>query len=149
MFKTYLWSRLSPTTCSCISAINSLASSTTASGGCWPVWVIEQIVILCDKRNLPYARSNSLCFIFIFGDWCLAQWRILSTSVVRTWGRILLGQFLVAELNIQYPVKSFAPYLGGRRGRVPSDSFRNFLQEVNLYNLFKHFYFFYFPKIGR
>ena len=27
------------------------------------------------------------------GDWCLAQWLILFTSVVRTWGRILLGQF--------------------------------------------------------
>ena len=53
------------------------------------------------------------------------------------WGRISLGKFLVAELNIQYPVKSFAPYLGGRRGRVPSDSLRKFLQEVNLYNLFK------------
>ena len=73
-------------------------------------------------------------------DWCLAQWLILSTSVVRTWGRIPFGQFLVAELNIQYPVKSFAPYLGGRRGRVPSDSLRKFSQEVNLHNLFKHFY---------
>ena len=38
-----------------------------------------------------------------------------------------------------YPVKSFAPYLGGRRGRVPSDSLRKFLQGVNLYNLFKPF----------
>ena len=45
--------------------------------------------------------------------------------MVRTWGRIPLGQFLISELNIQYPVKSFAPYLGGRRGRVPSDSLRN------------------------
>ena len=63
----------------------------------------------------------------------------MSTSGVRTWGRIPLGQFLVAELNIQYPVKSFDPSLGGRRGRVPSDSLRKFLQEVNLYNLFKHF----------
>ena len=71
-------------------------------------------------------------------DWCLAQWLILSTSVVRTWGRIPLGQFLVAELNIQYPVKSFTPYLGGRRGWVPSDSLRKFLQEVNLYYSFKH-----------
>ena len=26
-------------------------------------------------------------------NWCLAQWPILSTSVVRTWGRLLLGQF--------------------------------------------------------
>ena len=74
-------------------------------------------------------------------DWCLAQWLILSTSVVRTWGRIPLGQFLVAELvNIQYPVKSFPPYLGGRRGWVPSDSLRKFLQKVNLYNLFKLFF---------
>ena len=63
------------------------------------------------------------------GDWCLAQWLILSTSVVRTWGRIPFGQLLVAELNIQYSVKSFAPYLGGRRGWVPSDSLRKFLQE--------------------
>ena len=55
-------------------------------------------------------------------------------------GRIPLGHFLVAELNIQCPVKSFAPYLGGRRGRVPSDSLRKFLQEVNLYNLFKHIF---------
>ena len=63
--------------------------------------------------------------MFIVRDWCLAQcWLILSTSVVRTWGRILLGQFLVAGLNIQYPVKSFTPYLGGRRDRVPSDSLR-------------------------
>ena len=46
-------------------------------------------------------------------DWCLAQWLVLSTSVVRTWGRIPLGQFLVPELNIQYPVKSFAPYWEG------------------------------------
>ena len=58
---------------------------------------------------------------------------------MRTWGQIPLGQFLVAELNVQYPVKSFAPYLGGRGGRVPSDSLRKFLQEVNLYNSFKHF----------
>ena len=72
-------------------------------------------------------------------DWCLAQWLILSTSVVRMWGRILLGQFLVAGLDIQYPVKSFAPYLGGRQGRVPSDSLRKFLQEVNLYNSFNSF----------
>ena len=72
-------------------------------------------------------------------DWCLAQWLILSTSVVRTWGRIPLGQVLVTELNIQYPVKSFAPYLGGRRGWVPSDSLRKFLQEINLYNSFKLF----------
>ena len=72
-------------------------------------------------------------------DWCLVQVLILSTSVVRTWGRIPLGQFLVAELNIQYPVKSLAPYLGGRRGWVPSDILRKFLQEVNLYNSFKHF----------
>ena len=62
--------------------------------------------------------------------------------MVRTWGRIPLGKFLVAELNIQYPVKSFAPYLGGRRGRVPSDSLRKFLQEVNLYNSFKLFFIF-------
>ena len=61
-------------------------------------------------------------------DWCLAQWLILSISVVRTWDRIPLGQFLVSELNFQYPVKSFAPYLGGCRGRVPSDSLRKFLQ---------------------
>jgi hypothetical protein len=46
--------------------------------------------------------------------------------------------------NIQYPVKSFAPYLGGRRGRVPSDSLRKFLQEVNLYNSFNIFFFFFF-----
>ena len=75
-------------------------------------------------------------------DWCLAQWLILSTSVVRTWGRIPLGKFLAAKLNIQYPVKSLAPYLGGRRGRVPSDSLRKFLQEVNLYNSFNIFFFF-------
>ena len=56
------------------------------------------------------------------------------------WGQIPLGKFLAAELNIQYPVKSFTPYLGGRRGRVPSDSLRKFLQEVNLYNWFKHFF---------
>ena len=41
-------------------------------------------------------------------------------------------------------MKSFAPYLGGHRGcwvpAVPSDSFRKFLQEVNLYNLFNIFY---------
>ena len=73
------------------------------------------------------------------GDWCLAQWLTLSTSVVRMWGRIPLGKFLAAELNIQYPVKSFAPYLGGRRGRVPSDSLRKFLQKLNLYNLFNIF----------
>ena len=73
-------------------------------------------------------------------DWCLAQWLILSsTSVVRTWGRIPLGKFLAAKLNIQYPVKSLAPYLGGRRGWVPSDSLRKFLQEVNLYNSFNIF----------
>ena len=60
--------------------------------------------------------------------------------MVRTWGQILLGQFLISELNIQYPVKSFAPYLGGHRGWVPSDSLRKFLQEVNLlYNLFNIF----------
>jgi hypothetical protein len=41
--------------------------------------------------------------------------------------------------SIQYPVKSFTPYLGGRRGWVPSGSLRKFLQEVNLYNSFKHF----------
>ena len=61
---------------------------------------------------------------------------------MRTWGRFPLGKFLAAALNIQYPVKSFAPYLGGRRGWVPSDSLRKFLQEVNLYNLFKHFIFY-------
>ena len=60
---------------------------------------------------------------------------------MRTWGRIPLGKFLAAELIIQYPVKSFAPYLGGRRGRVPSDSLRKFLQEVNLYNSFKLLFF--------
>ena len=37
-------------------------------------------------------------------------------------------------------MKSFAPYLGGRQGRVPSDSLRKFLQEVNLYNLFNNFF---------
>ena len=37
-------------------------------------------------------------------------------------------------------VKSFAPYLGGRRGQVPSDSLGKFLQEVNLYNWFKLFF---------
>ena len=73
-------------------------------------------------------------------DWCLAQWLILSTSVVRTWGQIPLGQFLVSEVNIQYPVKSFASYLGGRRGWVPSDSLRKFLQKVNLYNSVNIFY---------
>ena len=89
--------------------------------------------------NVSYPRVSDV--VFPQGrDRCLAQWLILSTSVVRTWGRIPLGKFLAAELNIQYPVKSFfAPYLGGRRGRVPSDSLRKFLQEVNLYNLFKHF----------
>ena len=59
--------------------------------------------------------------------------------MVRAWGQFPLGKFLAAELNIQYPVKSFAPYLGGCRGWVPSDSLRKFLQEVNLYNSFKHF----------
>ena len=58
------------------------------------------------------------------------------------WGQILLGQFLVTELNIQDPVKSFALYLGGRRGPVPSDSLRKFLQEVNLYNSFNIFLFY-------
>jgi hypothetical protein len=49
--------------------------------------------------------------------------------------------FWLLNLNIQYPVKSFAPpYLGGRRGRVPSDSLRKFLQEVNLYNSFNIFF---------
>ena len=71
----------------------------------------------------------------------------LVTSVVRTWGQFPLGHFLVAELNIQYPVKSFAPYLGGCRGWVPSDSLRKFLQEVNLYNSFKHFLLCYSPRI--
>ena len=37
-------------------------------------------------------------------------------------------------------MKSFAPYLGGRRGRVPSNSLRKFLQEVNLYYSFKPFF---------
>ena len=47
---------------------------------------------------------------------------------------LLLGQFLVAGLDIQYPVKSFAPNLGGCRG-----SLRKFLQEINMHNLFKCF----------
>jgi hypothetical protein len=56
-------------------------------------------------------------------------------------GAWTVSEFLVTDLNIQYPVKIFAPYLGGRRGRVPSDSLREFLQEVNLYNSFNIFFF--------
>ena len=36
---------------------------------------------------------------------------------------------------------SDSQHLGGRRGRVPSDSLRKFLQKVNLYNLFNIFSF--------
>ena len=94
----------------------------------------------CEKLSL---NASSMLVIAVQRDWCLAQWLILSTSVVRTWGQIPHGQFLVAELNTQYPVKSFAPYLGGCRGWVPSDSLRKFLQAVNLYNLFKLFLIFF------
>ena len=95
--------------------------------GKWP----KLIIVESSLRQLRFMSTR---------DWCLAQWLILSTSVVRMWGRILLGQFLVTELNIQDPVKYFAPYLGGRWGWVPSDSLRKFLQEVNLYNLFNYFF---------
>ena len=62
------------------------------------------------------------------------------------WGcgvKSCLVSFCSLKLNIKYPVKSFAPYLGGCRGRVPSDSLRKFLQEVNLYNLFNIYFLFF------
>ena len=47
-------------------------------------------------KGLTYSNSSEDYPYFLSctkGDWCLAQWLILFTSVVRTWGRILLGQF--------------------------------------------------------
>ena len=102
--------------------------------------VINHVVLLKEYSFTGDIKRVLWSRCWTIGDWCLAQWLILSTSVVRKWGQIPLGQFLVAELNIQYPVKSIAPYLGGRRGWVPSDSLRKFLQEVNLYKSFKHFF---------
>ena len=86
-----------------------------------------------------FNQSTFITILWTLRDWCLVYWQILPTSVVRTWGQISLGQFLVSELNIQYPVKSIAPYLVGHRRWVPSDSLRKFLQEVNLYYSFNIF----------
>ena len=95
-----------------------------------------------DWQTLIYlvGIAEPVCLCNKSGDWCLAQW----LNLVHLCGEDVGSNpawtvFLSLNKNIQYPVKSFAPYLGGRRGRVPSDSLRKFLQEVNLYNLFKHF----------
>ena len=64
----------------------------------------------------PASQRQSNEDTVVPGDWCLAQWLFLSTSVVRTWGRIPLGQFLVTELKHSIPCEILCSLLGRAPG---------------------------------